>query len=73
MYLNSYYWFLRIKFNVPPAKMVSISSADKLCVTSYDEDFREALKKSYGNIEKISYDGKYCRRDIGQDLMRMME
>ena len=44
-----------------------------LCVTSYDEDFREALKKSYGNIEKISYDGKYCRRDIGQDLMRMME
>ena len=44
-----------------------------LCVTSYDDDFREALKKSYANIEKISYEGKYCRRDIGQDLMRMME
>ena len=44
-----------------------------LCVTSYDDDFREALKKSYANIEKISYEGKYCRSDIGQDLMRMME
>ena len=44
-----------------------------LCVTSYDDDFREALKKSYANIEKISYEGKYCRRDIGKDLMRMIE
>ena len=41
-----------------------------LCVTSYDADFRNALKKSYKNIEKIDFQGVYCRNDIGQDLMK---
>ncbi len=39
-----------------------------LAVTSYGEDFKAALKQSYQNVEKISFDGKYYRADIGFDL-----
>lgn len=41
-----------------------------LAVTSLAEDIPSALAKSYGTIEHINYEGKYCRRDIGQDVMR---
>lgn len=41
-----------------------------LCVTSYAGDFRDALKKSYVNVKNITFDGAYCRTDIGRDLMR---
>jgi len=33
-----------------------------------DDDFRKALKKSYQNIEKLSFDRMQYRRDIGFDL-----
>ena len=39
-----------------------------LAVTSYGKDLREALAASYRNAEKILYEGKYYRRDIGGDL-----
>jgi phosphoribosylamine--glycine ligase len=39
-----------------------------IAVTSMDEDFRIALKKSYQNIEKLSFDRMYYRTDIGFDL-----
>ncbi|MCW9037383.1 phosphoribosylamine--glycine ligase [Altibacter sp.] len=39
-----------------------------LAVTSLDSDFRKALKKSYQNIEKLSFDRMYYRTDIGFDL-----
>lgn len=39
-----------------------------LAVTSYGEDFREAVKKSYQNIDKLHFDTMYYRRDIGFDL-----
>lgn len=41
-----------------------------LAVTSLAEDIPSALAKSYGAIDEINYEGKYCRRDIGQDVMR---
>lgn len=41
-----------------------------LCVTSYAGDFRDALKKSYANAKNITFDGAYCRTDIGRDLMQ---
>ncbi|WP_432222612.1 phosphoribosylamine--glycine ligase [Flavobacterium sp. TMP13] len=39
-----------------------------LAITSYGEDFKEAIKKSYQNIDKIHFDQMYFRRDIGNDL-----
>lgn len=40
-----------------------------LALTSLGNSINEALSKSYSATEKISYNGKYYRRDIGQDLM----
>ena len=39
-----------------------------IAVTSYGTDYKEALKKSYQNIEKISFDKMYYRKDLGFDL-----
>ncbi len=39
-----------------------------IAVTSLDEDFRKALKKSYQNIEKLHFDKIYFRKDLGFDL-----
>lgn len=39
-----------------------------LAITSYGEDFKQALKKSYQNIDKIQFDTMYFRKDIGFDL-----
>ena len=39
-----------------------------IAVTSLDDDFRKALKKSYQNIEKLHFDTMYYRTDIGFDL-----
>ncbi|MBQ0016754.1 MAG: phosphoribosylamine--glycine ligase [Bacteroidales bacterium] len=42
-----------------------------MCVTALDNSLPEALNKAYQMVDKISWDGKYQRRDIGQDLLRM--
>lgn len=39
-----------------------------LAVTSYGQTMEEALANSYQNIEKIEFEGNYCRKDIGFDL-----
>lgn len=39
-----------------------------IAVTSYGNDKSEALRCSYTNIEKIDFEGKYYRKDIGFDL-----
>ena len=39
-----------------------------LAITSLANDFKEALKKSYRRIEKISFENMYYRKDIGMDL-----
>ncbi len=39
-----------------------------LAVTSLGATMDEALAGSYGTIEKLSFEGMYCRKDIGQDL-----
>lgn len=39
-----------------------------IAVTSYGNDFKEAIAKSYENIGKITFDNMYYRKDIGFDL-----
>ncbi|WP_150452154.1 phosphoribosylamine--glycine ligase [Arenibacter lacus] len=39
-----------------------------LAVTAYGSDFKEALKKSYENMEKLQFDKMYYRKDLGFDL-----
>ena len=39
-----------------------------LALTSFGEQMKNALKKSLESAEKISFDGKYYRKDIGFDL-----
>ncbi|MEW7289512.1 phosphoribosylamine--glycine ligase [Aquimarina sp. 2304DJ70-9] len=39
-----------------------------IAITSFDEDFKKALKNSYENIEKLHFDKMYYRKDLGFDL-----
>jgi len=39
-----------------------------IAVTSFGNTLKEALDQSYHNAEKINFDGRYFRRDIGFDL-----
>lgn len=39
-----------------------------IAITSYDNDFQKAIKKSYQSIEKLNFDKMYYRKDIGFDL-----
>jgi len=39
-----------------------------IAITTLDEDWQKAIKKSYQNAELINFDRKYFRRDIGFDL-----
>lgn len=47
---------------------VLTSGGRVLAITSYGKDFREALKTSYNNIDRICFDKMNFRRDIGFDL-----
>lgn len=39
-----------------------------IAISSYGTTREEARAKSFENAQKIQFDGKYCRRDIGFDL-----
>ena len=39
-----------------------------LAISSYGKSIKEALEQSYANAEKIGYEGKYYRKDLGFDL-----
>ncbi len=41
-----------------------------ISVSSYGNSIAEALANSYASIEKVEFEGKYFRRDIGKDLMK---
>lgn len=39
-----------------------------LAITSYGDSIQDALEQSYQNAEKIQYEGKYYRKDIGYEF-----
>ena len=39
-----------------------------IAITSFGEDYKQALKKSYQNVEKLHFDKMYYRKDLGKDL-----
>ena len=44
-----------------------------ICTTAFAGSLPEALLKSYNRAATIQWDGKYYRRDIGQDLLKLMQ
>ena len=49
-------------------KKVLTSGGRVLALSSFGSTMQEALEASYRNAEKIEFEGKYYRRDIGFDL-----
>ncbi len=47
---------------------VVTSGGRVMAITSYGENYQEAIKKSYQTIEKLSFDKMNYRKDIGFDL-----
>lgn len=41
-----------------------------IAVSSFGETIPEALSKSYASVDRITFEGKNFRRDIGQDLLK---
>jgi phosphoribosylamine--glycine ligase len=50
---------------------VATAGGRVIALTSLGADLAEALTKSYAAAEQISYDGKYYRRDIGNEFLRV--
>jgi phosphoribosylamine--glycine ligase len=48
---------------------VLTSGGRVFAVTSFGNSIKEAVSKSFKNAEKITFDKKYYRKDIGKDLM----
>ncbi len=44
-----------------------------IAVSSLGDSMEDALAKSYANVARISFDGAFYRKDIGQDMIRIRD
>ena len=51
---------------------VVTSGGRVICATSLAPTMQEAMAKSFEAVERLSYEGKYYRRDIGSDLEKYL-
>lgn len=84
-YPGSYPKGKEIKGDLAPADSILFHAGTKLdadgklvtsggrviAVSSLGEDIQSALAKSYASVEAFDFEGKYFRRDIGQDLIKL--
>ena len=54
----------------PEKEQVLSNGGRVIAVTSYGESLEEAFEKSYYNAEKIIFENKYYRKDLGKDLLK---
>ena len=47
---------------------ITTSGGRVIAITSFGDDYKQALKKSYQNAEKLHFDKMYFRKDLGFDL-----
>ncbi|SDK77450.1 phosphoribosylamine--glycine ligase [Salinimicrobium catena] len=47
---------------------IKTSGGRVIAITSFGDDYKQALKKSYQNAEKLHFDKMYFRKDLGFDL-----
>lgn len=52
----------------PDGELVT-SGGRVIAASSLGDSIPDALARSYASIDKVNFDGKYFRRDIGRDLM----
>jgi phosphoribosylamine--glycine ligase len=50
-------------------KELRTSGGRVFAFTAYGDTLQDALKTSYAELEKVNFEGRYFRRDIGKDLM----
>ena len=48
---------------------VLTSGGRVLAVTSYGKNIEVAIEKAYEAVSKISFEGAYYRKDLGQDVL----
>ena len=53
---------------VQKKKNIYTNGGRVLAITSFGNNFQQALKKSYNSASKINFEGKYYRKDLGFDL-----
>ena len=51
-------------------QQITTNGGRVIAITSFGDTMEEALTNSFANAERIKYDGKYYRKDIGNDLKK---
>lgn len=54
---------------IDPQGQLVTSGGRVIAASSLGDSIPDALARSYASIDKVNFDGKYFRRDIGRDLM----